>query len=147
MDSRDVVDVLREQHDEMRSRCAGVERSRGDQKARRIGELFQLVSVHERSEQAVVHPATRDSSAAGNMIGLARMAEENAIERSFGGLQELGNASPGFERGFAALCRALLEHMTREELDEFPLLRLYVPAQRLHMMAGALHDVQVMDAA
>jgi hypothetical protein len=38
----------------------------------------------------------------------------------------------------------LLDHGARQERDEFPLLRNYVPAQRLHMMTGAMHDVRIM---
>ncbi|MFI5889627.1 hemerythrin domain-containing protein [Actinoplanes sp. NPDC051513] len=147
MSYRDVVDVLLEQHDELRRLCAAVERSPGDEKARRFDDLVEAFRLHERGEQSVVHPAARDSSAAGNRIGLARMTEENSIERSFEGLRNLGAGHPVFDRAFTPVYRAVLEHLTREELDEFPVLRLYVPVQRLHMMVGELHDIQVMDAA
>lgn len=143
----DVVDVLLEQHDEIRRLCAAVERSGGDEKARRFAALVRTVRLHERGEQSVVHPATRDCAVAGHIIGTARVMEEDAVERFVEDLQDLGAAHPGFDRLFTALYRAVLDHMTREELEEFPLLRHYVPIQRLHMMAGELHDVQVLDAA
>lgn len=146
MSYRDVVDVLLEEHDEIRRLCAAVERARGDEKAQRFDDLVEAFRRHERGEQSVVHPAARDSTAAGNLIGLARVTEEDSIERSFEGLQVLGAGDSGFDRAFTRVYRAVLDHLTREELDEFPLLRLYVPVQRLHMMAGELHDVQVMDA-
>ncbi|WP_127544104.1 hypothetical protein [Actinoplanes sp. OR16] len=110
-------------------------------------ELTHLVHLHERSARKVVHPATRNLTAVGDMVGAARLLEGAAIERSLTALHDLGTRHPGFDSGFAALYRAILEHATREELDEFPILRVHVPIQRLHMMAGELHDVQVMDAA
>jgi hypothetical protein len=147
MSYSDVIDLLLEQHDEIRRLCAGVERSQGAQKERQFAELAELVHLHERGARAVVHPAARNGTATGNMVGMARMLEGAAIERSFTTLHDLGTSHLDFENGFAALYRAILEHATREELDEFPILRVLVPVQRLHMMAGELHDVQVMDAA
>lgn len=144
---RDVVDVLLEQHDEIRRLCAAVERSGGEEKARRFAALVPALRLHERGEQSVVHPATRDCAVAGHLIGTARVVEEQAIERSLEDLEYLGTGHPSFDHLFAALYRAVLDHMTREELDEFPLLRHYVPIQRLHMMAGELRDVQLLDAA
>ncbi|GAA2908586.1 hypothetical protein Acy02nite_88240 [Actinoplanes cyaneus] len=143
----DVIDLLLEQHDEIRRLCAGVERSRGAERERQFSELARLVHLHERGERAVVHPAARNGTATGDVVGVARTLEGATIQRSLATLHELGTGHPGFESGFAALYRAILEHATREELDEFPILRLQVPVQRLHMMAGELHDVQVMDAA
>ncbi|MEV0899157.1 hemerythrin domain-containing protein [Actinoplanes sp. NPDC049802] len=143
----DVIDLLLEQHNEIRRLCAGVERSQGTQRERQFAELAELVHLHERGARVVVHPATRNGTATGNMVGVARLLEGAAIERALTALHDLGTRHLDFENGFAALHRAILEHATREELDEFPILRVQVPVQRLHMMAGELHDVQVMDAA
>ncbi|WIM97310.1 hemerythrin domain-containing protein [Actinoplanes oblitus] len=143
----DVIDLLLEQHDEIRRLCAGVERSRGAERERRFAELAHLVHLHERGARVVVHPAVRNGTATADMVGVARTLEGAAIERSLVTLHDLGTRHPGFGSGFAALYRAILEHATREELDEFPILRVQVPVQRLHMMAGELNDVQVMDAA
>ncbi|BAL86053.1 hypothetical protein AMIS_8330 [Actinoplanes missouriensis 431] len=146
MSYADVIDVLLEQHDEIRRLCAGVERSRGAERERRFRELAALVHLHERGERAVVHPAVRNGTATGDVVGAARTVAGADIQRSLATLHDLGTRDSGFESGFATLYRAILEHATREELDEFPFLRLQVPVQRLHMMAGELHDVQAMDA-
>ncbi|GGN73257.1 hypothetical protein GCM10010112_42510 [Actinoplanes lobatus] len=76
-----------------------------------------------------------------------RMTEETALLLSLDTLDDLGADDPGFDRGFAALHRVILDHLTREELDEFPILRCYVPVQRLYGMTGELNDVQAMAAA
>jgi hypothetical protein len=143
----DIVDVLLEQHDQIRRLCSQVERSEGEEKERWFTELSRKVHRHERAERAVVHPAIRSVTASSDMVGTARILEEGVIERSLAELDTLGARHPSFDRRFAVLHRAIREHMTREELDEFPLLRTYVPAQRLHWMAGELHDIQVLGAA
>lgn len=140
----DVIDMLVGQHDQMRGLCARVAAAPGDDKARLFTELHDLVHRHENGERKVVHPATRNSSPAGDRIGVECMAEEGPIERALDGLQALGVADAGFDSGFAEVHRAIDDHTAHEEKDEFPLLRRYVTAQRLHMMAGELHDVQVL---
>jgi hypothetical protein len=147
MNFLDVVDVLREQHDEIRRLCSQVERSQGSEKTRWFTELSRTVHLHERGERSIVHPAISLVAATGDMVSGARVQEEGAIERSLSDLDDLGTHDPAFDARFAIVHRAILEHMTREELDEFPLLRTYVPAQRLHWMVGELHDIQVLDAA
>jgi hypothetical protein len=143
----DVVDVLLREHDEIRRLCSAVERSRDEGRERRFAELSRVVHLHECGERAVIHPAARKVTATGDMIGAIRLLEENAIGLSLAALDGLGAGHPSFDQRFVALHRAILEHMTREELDEFPLLRLHLPAQRLHWMVGELHDVRSMAAA
>jgi hypothetical protein len=143
----DVIDVLLREHDEIRRLCAAVERSGEGERGRRFAELAHAVHLHEIGEQRVVHPVVRNVSAAADMIGTMRQAEETALLLSLDTLDALGADGPGFHRGFAVLRLAILEHLTREELDEFPILRRRVPVQRLHGMTGELNDVQLMAAA
>jgi hypothetical protein len=140
----DVVDVLIGQHDRMRELCDDIASATGAAKHRLFAELDVLVNVHEFADRTVVHPAARDSTPAGDAVGVACMAEEGAIERTIAELHELGAGAATFDARFAALRRALLAHHAHEERDEFPLMRLYLRPQRLHMMVGQLHDVQTM---
>jgi hypothetical protein len=143
----DVVDVLLGEHDEIRRLCAAVERSPAGARRPRFAELSRAVHRHEAGDRTVVHPVTRMTSTAGDTIGAMRLVEERSIGRSLTGLDGLGTGHPSFDQRFAALHRAILEHLTREELDEFPLLRLHVPAQRLYGMIGELNDVRHRSAA
>jgi hypothetical protein len=140
----DIVDVLREQHDQIHQLCAGVERDGGAHKQRLFAELDRQVNLHELGDRRVVHPATRNTTAAGDRVGLACMIEEGNIERTLADLKDIGVGHATFDRRFAALHQAILAHNGHEERDEFPLIRLYVRAERLHTMASELHDVQVM---
>jgi hypothetical protein len=141
----DVVDFLIGQHDRMRELSLDIPVASGPAKHRLFAEFDALVNVHEFGDRTVVHPAARDSTPAGDAIGVACMVEEGAIERGLAELHERGVGDATFDVRFATLTRALLQHNAHEERDEFPLLRLYVRPQRLHMMVGQLHDVQTMD--
>jgi hemerythrin superfamily protein len=142
----DVVDVLVAEHERIRLLAADVSSAGPADKARAFARFAHLVTVHEIGDRTVVHPAARDSTPAANPIAVACMAEEGEIERALDSLQVLGVEDVRFDAKFADLHRAVLDHDAHEERDEFPLMRLYVRAQRLHMMVGQLHDIEVMAA-
>src|SRR5256885_648913 len=99
---------------------------------------------HERGEQAVVHPVTRDHTQRGDLVTEACAAEEERARWAILDLQDLGVDHPSFTAKFAAFRQAVLDHAAHEERDELPLLRRYVPTQRLHTMANELRNVQTM---
>jgi hypothetical protein len=144
MGTPDVVDVLIDQHDQMRRLSAAVPKASGADRDRLFTQLAQLIGRHELSDRRIVHPAARNSSPEGDRVGVACMVEEGNIERAVAGLLVLGTSNASFDDRFALLRDALVDHLAHEEQDEFPILRRYVPTDRLHMMAGELHDTQIM---
>lgn len=135
----DVVDVLIAEHDRIRELCAAVQQAPD---ASLLAALALLINRHELGERAVVHPAARDSTPSAMGVGAISIAQENAILRHLAELP--GSGDPTFPDSFARLHRAISEHFAYEEREEFPLMRLYLRPQRLHMMVGQLHDTQVM---
>jgi hypothetical protein len=75
---------------------------------------------------------------------LARMTAGGDIVRALAELHALGVDHVTFDDKFAILHQAIDDHTAHEEHDEFPVLRRHVSIQRLHMMAGEVHDVEVM---
>jgi len=142
----DVVDVLITQHNRMRQLCDDVQAAAGADRARLFDQLNELVNRHERGDRKLVHPAARDATPAGAAIGMACLVAEGNIERALAELHAAGVDDAAFDANFALLRRSILEHDEHEESAEFPLLRLFVNTQRLHMMVGQLHDIQVMGA-
>jgi hypothetical protein len=101
--------------------------------------------LHELGEQAVVHPVTRDHTRRdGDVLARACAAEEETARWAILDLRDLGVDHPSFTAKFAAFRQAVLDHAAHEERDEFPLLRRYVPKQRLHTMANEFRNVQAM---
>jgi hypothetical protein len=140
----DVVDVLRHEHTQIRQLCADVREAGSDGTASAVAALQRAVHLHRLGELAVVHPAARNSGRDGDTIALACQTESAAVERALTDVGRLGVGHPDFDNRFAAVADALLHHAETQERDEFPLLRRWVPAQRLHMMAGAMQDVRIM---
>jgi hypothetical protein len=140
----DVLHDLLHDHDQMRHLCTDVRQSDGADKKRLFAALYQLVNVHELGDLAVVHPAARGNTAAGDQTAVACMTEGADIARALAELHALGVEHATFDSKLAMVHQAIHDHTAHEERDEFPVLRRYVSIQRLHMMAGELHDVQVM---
>lgn len=142
--SPDVVDVLRHEQERIRQLGDAVREADLDRRPHALAVLRQAVHLHQLGETAVAYPAVCDCGPDGGEIARGCRAEGERIERALGDLERLGTADAGFDAGIEALTGALSDHAARQERDEFPLLRRYVTTQRLHMMAGAMHDVQAM---
>ena len=141
----DIVDFSRIQHDEIRRLCHEVDAAGHEDKRRLFNELAELVNVHEISDREVVYPSVVDDTTGGAADAVACLVEAGNILRDVSGMQRIESGDVTFDtHQFAALRRALVEHMAHEERAEFPRLRMYVPAQRLHAMASEAHDVQTM---
>ncbi|MEV6492844.1 hypothetical protein AB0M20_30115 [Actinoplanes sp. NPDC051633] len=142
--SPDIVDVLHREHEQIRQLCTDIRTAGRDRKQRPLTALRQAVHLHQLGELSVAHPAVRNTGSDGDTIALASQVEGERVERSLTELGRLGIHHPDFDARFAVLTGALLDHAEHQERDEFPLLRRYVPAHRLHMMASAMRDVRVM---
>jgi len=142
--SPDIVDVLHHEHEQIRQLCIDVREAGRDRKRHQFAVLQQAVHLHQLGELTVAHPAARNSGPNGDAIALACQVKGEQVERSLTELGRLGIERPDFDARFAALSGALLDHAAHQEREEFPLLRRHVPTQRLHMMASAMRDVQIM---
>lgn len=142
--SPDVVDVLRHEHEQIRRLCLDVRRAERDGRADALAALQQAVHLHQLGELTVAHPAIRNSGDNGDAVARACQIQGAQLERSLAELGRLDGGHPDFDDRFTALCSDLRDHASDQERDEFPLLRRYVPAQRLHMMASAMQDVRIM---
>ncbi|GAA0371602.1 hemerythrin domain-containing protein [Microbispora corallina] len=139
---QDVVDLLLAQHNEIKAMFAEVAGARGDRRRELFHDLVRLLAVHESAEEQVVHPAAR--SKAGDEIVEARLNEENEAKHALSDLYDLGVEHPEFDVRLAALEKAVLDHATHEELEEFPRLRQETSPDRLRRMAGAVRAAEAV---
>ncbi|GAA1747445.1 hemerythrin domain-containing protein [Luedemannella helvata] len=137
----DIVDVLRHQHEELKQTMTEVETSTGLARAEAFGRVIALLETHERSEQRVVHPTTRETPG-GAEIAEERVAEEEEADEVLAELRELGTDDPDFPARFTVFRESVIEHAQHEEDEEFPVLRATLPADQLLGMADELRAVQ-----
>jgi hemerythrin superfamily protein len=142
MQEQDVVDLLLEQHNQVKSLFGQLINATGDQKRELFQELVRLLAVHESAEEQVVHPVARKQ--AGDEVVEARLREENEAKRALAELHDLGVDHPDFDVKLATLANAVLDHATHEEREEFPYLRQNVSAEQLRRMAGAVRAAEAI---
>src|SRR3954462_5016875 len=139
---RDVVDLLLEQHDEIKSLFGQVQQAQGAAKQELFQDLVRLLAVHESAEETVVHPVARRALDDGEQEVQRRLDEEDRAKKELAELYDLGVEHPDFDRRLQAFAAEVTEHATREEAEEFLRLRGTVQADRLRTMAGALRAAE-----
>jgi hemerythrin superfamily protein len=135
---RDVVDLLLEQHDEVRSLFSELQRARGPAKRELFDDLVRLLAVHESAEEMVVHPMARRKLEDGEQVVEERLEEEDKAKKELAELYDLGVDHPEFDARLQRFAAEVIQHATREEAEEFLRLRSAVDADTLRRMAGAL---------
>ena len=126
---QDVVDVLVEQHEEIKSLFREVASATGVRRQELFQDLVRLLAVHETAEEEVVHPVVRSEVHGSGGVVDARLTEENAAKEALAHLYELGVDHSEFDTRLQALATAVTEHATREETEEFPTLRQQVSSR------------------
>jgi hemerythrin superfamily protein len=141
---RDVVDLLLEQHDEIRSLFSQLETAQGRAKQELFEDLVRLLAVHESAEEAVVHPTARRKLEDGEQVVESRLREEDEAKHALAELYDLGVDHPEFDSKLAMLAQAVTQHAMREESEEFLRLRQTVEPDQLRRMAGAVKAAEAV---
>lgn len=118
----DVVAMLTRQHQQIRRQFVKAALP-GPGRRRAFEALRRLLAVHEGAEEAHVHPVVRKVARGGKQLVNARLAEEKQAKRLLRELERVGPSGAGYLATLRQLRSAVLHHATREEAEEFPLLR------------------------
>lgn len=137
----DVVDVLLDQHEQIKTLMAQVANPDGMDRRQSFAMLADLLERHETGEQKVVHAATKHDAKAKD-VAKARVSEEKEADHALASLKKLDLDSPEFAAEFAAFQAAVMSHATHEEQEEFPLLREKIDSATLREMAGELREAE-----
>jgi hypothetical protein len=135
---RDVVDLLLEQHDEVKSMFSELPRVQGQVKRELFEDLVRLLAVHETAEETVVHPMARRKLDDGEQVVEQRLEEEDRAKKELADLYDLGVDHPDFDQRLERFAAEVIQHATKEEGEEFLRLRATVDADTLRRMAGAV---------
>ena len=141
---QDVVDLLLDQHNQIKALCSRVISETGAGKRDAFQDLVRLLAVHESAEEEVVHPSARTTIQDGDEIVRARIHEEDQAKHVLAELDSLGVDHPEFIGKFATFAAAVLAHAEREEAEEFPALRRTTSPPELSRMADAVKAAEAM---
>lgn len=139
---QNVVDLLLDQHQQIKTLFGQVATAHGAEKRERFEELVRLLAVHETAEEEVVHPTARRKITEGDQVVDRRLHEEDEAKRALAELYDLGVEHPEFDRRLAELADAVIMHATHEEQEEFPYLRQELSEEQLRRMAGAVRAAE-----
>ncbi|MEV4757719.1 hemerythrin domain-containing protein [Micromonospora sp. NPDC049559] len=140
---QDVVDLLLDQHNQIKGLFAQLAGAQGERKRELFQDLVRLLAVHESAEEIVVHPAAKRAAEVEQLVA-ERLHEEDEAKRELADLYDLGVEHPDFDTRLAKFADAVIRHASHEESEEFPALRRDVPAEELVRMAGALRAAEAM---
>lgn len=141
---QDVVDLLLDQHRQMKDLLERVAKAQRAQKEELFEDLVRLLAVHESAEEEIVHPVARQKIASGDQVVDNRLREEDDLKHMLAELHSLGVDHREFDSKLAVLATAVVEHIANEENEEFPYLRRELPTGRLRDMAGAVRVAEAM---
>lgn len=134
MPETDVVELLLQQHREIRRLFDETQQSRGADRADAFDRLRRFLAVHETAEEEIVHPSARRTLADGDKVVDARLEEENRAKWMLRRLEEIGPEGKGFATLLGELQEVVLTHAANEEREEFSKLASeYSDAQRKAM--------------
>ena len=139
---RDVVDLLLDQHNQIKTLFSQMGTAQGAQKRELFEDLVRLLAVHESAEEIVVHPTARRKIGRGEQVVQERKHEEDQAKRDLAELYEMGVEHPEFDTRLAKLADAVVQHASREEAEEFSSLRQSLSAQQLTRMSGAVRAAE-----
>src|SRR5579875_606221 len=94
-----IIQVLRQDHDEVRSMFARLEAATGDERRDLFHELVGELIRHEVAEEEIVRPVSKRD--AGEAIANARIKEESAAEELLKEMEKLDTDSAEFTEKLA----------------------------------------------
>jgi hemerythrin superfamily protein len=129
-----VLTVLHAQHDRVRALLAEVRDAEDPERGAAAFEaLRELLAAHETAEELVLRPVS--VQVIDRSVTAARNREEHAIVKLLAELEGIDVADAQFRGRFAAFERAVVEHLSREEAEEFPLIEQRVDPHESGVMA------------
>lgn len=137
-----VIDLLLDQHMQIKQLFADVLNAAGERKNELFDDLVELLTAHEAAEAEIVHLNARDRIDDGYAIVGARLEEEAEVERELTALEELGVDHPEFDTRLRQLAEDVVRHAAAEEAEEFLPLQDSLSSTELVTMADDVREFE-----
>jgi len=134
----DVVDLLVEQHAQIRHLFMQTMMSSGEERKQFFAQLVRLLAIHETAEEEIVHPMARRTLPHGDGLIDDRLEEERKAKELLATLEKMDTEDPNFMSMLDRLRMAVLTHARAEERYEFPQLRNRLGQSQLRTLVSAV---------
>lgn len=115
---RDIVRLIRDQHDEIKRLFSKVETRPSDDRRDAFECLVRLLAVHETAEEEGIYPVVRSAELGGDDIADDRLQEQSNAKNMLSDLERIGVDSPASPR----CATPVLRHTESEEHTVLALL-------------------------
>ncbi|MEU6117571.1 hemerythrin domain-containing protein [Streptomyces sp. NPDC047117] len=141
---KNVVELLEQQHQQIRRLLDDVVNSKGEDRKAAFHRVVRLLAVHETAEEEVVHPYVRDHIEGGEKVVGERLEEEKRAKEMLSRLEDMDTESQEFIDLFKELKTAVLEHAKAEEKSEFTHLRAVSDQRAMRGLAKAVEAAEAV---
>lgn len=118
----DAIDMLTEDHKQVRRMFEDFERSTADQRDRLVHEIIHSLLTHSRIEEQVLYPFIRAEVPDGDQLIDEAEREHQEAKDAIDRLRDLNPDDPSFEEAFRTLREGVEHHVEEEEGQVFPKL-------------------------
>lgn len=143
-EKQDVVELLEQQHQQIRHLLDEVQNTKGEDRKQAFQRVSRLLAVHETAEEVVVHPYVRENVKGGDTLIEKRLVEENGAKDTLSRLEDMDPETPEFEELFSRLSQDVVAHADAEEEEEFPHLRRVTDTAALERLATAVKAAEAV---
>jgi iron-sulfur cluster repair protein YtfE (RIC family) len=126
--SEDAIDLLKVDHEEIRSLLERVDAADGSEKARVAEELFELLEVHTAAEERVFYPAVRDAVDEAHEIIAEGIEEHHVVDTLMAEVRELAPGDEEWDAKLSVIKENVEHHLEEEEHELFPLVEEHLSA-------------------
>ncbi len=119
----DIVELLLDDHREVRELLDGFDSVAVDQRDDYFQRLTTMLVQHEVAEEETVYPALRNLGPEAAQIADARIEEQAEAEQLLADMEKMSTSSKEFVTAFARLRSAVIEHAQNEEVGVFAEVR------------------------
>ena len=141
---RDVITLVRRQHDDIRRLFDGVEAARPNRRPEAFQPLVRLLAVHETAEELVIYPSLLLVGSQARRAAAARKAEEDAAKKALARLEGSDARSAAFLDELGAFRADVEAHAGAEEAEILPVLEQHRSAAELQVMEMAFKTAQMI---
>lgn len=143
----DIVDLLRERHEQIRDAFADVIAAEGPVKAALFDELVTTLAVREAVAQELIRPVVELQRPVVSAVRTGPAAEEPEIMSQLSGLSTMDVDDDEFDAELIGVARIVTLHIEAQERDDLPLLRRSLPDRELTALAELMLSAETIATA
>src|SRR4051794_24978926 len=131
---QDVVDILTTDHHEVLQLIAQIPSSDAERRRDLADTVIAELMRHSVAEEMFVYPAMKEHLPDGEEQVQHDVEEHQQLEEAMKELESLDGSDPRFLEVLGRLEAVLRDHVSDEETEQFPQLRVRIPAEDLQTM-------------